>query len=213
MNFIRIVHAANLLSNDGKIKDENFIHVLVFGFTKSKISTSLLGEGSSPYDVLDKSPDLNDPLYCTTMLAFTKIQITFPSVPNAELDVYRRETMFTLNPGDAISYIGILPTNIEVFPSNNLYNTDFMNFEFAVHEKKQKGVGKNKYKVAITFSDEYEIDVYANNEEDAKRTALSFDFADWDHIYDYIDMSDFINYRSQAVRHTCWHPKQIYIKK
>lgn len=208
-NFIRVIHSnghRDLLS-----LDDASMYAQVFSIVKSKMSTYLFVEGDSPIDVLDEDPDENTKYFCTAILAYTDLDIYFNAVENNEY--YKYEKFYPLHKGDIAAYFGINPsrTKIKTEMPNNEY--PFKIFKFIVQKKRPKGNGKNKYKVAITFSDKYEIEIFADSKEEAKKQALDRGFAEWDHSYDYVDYSKIKEYQTQKTRHTVWHPDQIIIEE
>lgn len=207
MSFSRIAHTTNYLTGSIIFGNESILKSKVFAFSRSKICTYDIKYGYSEYD-LDIELNENNELFCTTIVPLTEMKVYFdnPEYPN------NNPIFYPLIVGDILSYVGIEPCKIEIL--NNLYNKEnYKVFKFNVIKKLKKGTGQNKYKVAITFSDEYEIEIYADSEEEAKQEALKRDFDQWDHTYENINKSKINEYKSQEIRFTMWHPSQLYIKE
>lgn len=206
-NFIRIVHSSDYFADILKQIDPGILHQEAFVVTKSKLTTNDFGEGKSPIDILDESPEGSD-LFCTVLIATEDVNVYFDKIEDNEY--YNHDLMFPMHNGDLLSYFGIAPSKIEPLNTNN---EPFKIFKFKVIPKQPKGKGLYKYKLSITFSDTYEIEIFANTENEAKEQALIRGFSEWDHLYDYVNKDKIKEYQSQRIRHSVWHPDQIKIEK
>lgn len=215
MLFQRIVHTKDYLPSRA-YQDESYLMHMVYSFAQSKIGTSLFMEGKSDWDVLDEDPEKEDQQFCSAFIPLTNIYIEFEGAK--DLPKYKGRDYYTVGRGDVMVFTGMHPSKIHIIDENKEpYNNEFLSYPydiktFKMAPKKPKGVGKNKYKVSITFSDTYEIEVMANNEEDAKLYAMEAGFSAWDHIYE-IDENNWQEYKSQRVRYSMWRPQDIQINQ
>lgn len=206
-DFIRVVHSSNHFSDLLRKLDDGIIYREAYAVTKSKLATNDFGEGRSLIDVIEDSPEGTD-LYCTVLIAKTDINVCFDGVLGNKY--YNKEKIYPMHFGDLLSYVGIEPKEINVLKNTR---EPYKEFKFKVIPKQPKGMGKNKYKVSIVFSDRYEIELFANSEDEAKEEAFILGFGEWDHIYDYVNPEKINEYQSQRIRHTIWHQDQAKVEQ
>lgn len=213
MTFKRIIHTANYFP-DRAFFDEPYLMHLAYSFAQSKIGTSLFVEGKSDWDVVDDEPDPGDEVFCTVIIPLAELYIEFDDAQ--DLERYLGMTYYSLTKGDIMVFTGMTPSKIELTKElNPSFDKDFLSYpyevrKFKMQKKVAKGNGKNKYKVSITFSDTYEIEVMGDSPEDAKRTAMGLGFHHWDHIYD-ATPENWQEFKHQKVRYTTWRDSDIVV--
>lgn len=183
----------------------------IFEIMSSKIGTNLLLEGKPSLTVCNYEPDNDDEYFATAVVPIKPIEITFKGIPGIEN--YEQDRISELNPGDILGFVGIKYESI-IRPdgSDAVLSQDFLLIKFAMKERTLHGDGIKKYKASITFSDTYEVEVMANNEEEARKFAANVPFYDWDHIFN-VEKDLLPEYFAQPLRYSLWLPSDIKITK
>ena len=215
MDFARIMNTPNYFKESDYF-NEVWMHSLIYTMASSKISTNVFREGKSDWDVLDDEPNSQDLIFCTVIIPLTKIAIKFKEVAGSKF--YSSPSEYIVNRGDCITFAGVIIDRIDVLSDNTLpYGKEFLKYPyetrlFKMVPKQTKGSGKNKYKVSISFNDIYEIEVLADNPEQAKQTAIDLGFNHWEHIYrEKYEESN--NFKTQKVRYTLWNEDDVSVEK
>jgi hypothetical protein len=180
------------------------------------MSTHVFLEDKSNWDVLDDEPDSQDLMFCTVIIPLTEIAIKFKEVAGSRLYGAPRE--YILNRGDCITFAGVSIDYIKVLSEYSLpyRSQEFLEYPyetrfFKMVPKQTKGSGNNKYKVSASFNDIYEIEILADNPEQAKQTAIDLGFNHWDHVFrDKYNESN--NFKTQKVRYTLWNEDDISVE-
>jgi hypothetical protein len=214
MDFTRIVNTTNYFK-ESDYSNEVWIHSLIYTLASSKMSTHVFLEDKSNWDVLDDDPDSQDLMFCTVVIPLTDILIKFKEIPGSKF--YSNSVEYKLNRGDCIAFAGAIIDRIDVLSDNTLaYGKEFLRYPyetrlFKMVPKQTKGSGNNKYKVSVSFNDIYEIEVLADNPEQAKQTAIDLGFNHWDHVFrDKYNESN--NFKTQKVRYTLWNEDDILVE-
>lgn len=211
--FNRIVHGSRLIDPEDLNSEMTKYSVLskIYEITRSKITTNLLLEGKPNFTVIDAEPQENEVYYATALLCLHPLEVIFHNVKSlTDVKVTRN---YKLEIGDLLMFYGI---NFDkIFLEDNTpahLNRHYKIIRYAVKEKVPNGTGSNKYKASITFSDTYELEIFADSEKEAREIALKTKFYDWDHIFN-IDKDKYEDYVVQEIRHSSWLPQEIQIER
>lgn len=211
-NPVRIVHISDII--DLRLLDQNTTKLAVldtiYETTKSKIGTNSILEGKSNFAVINSEPQKNDQYFAVALIPLHKIQVNFSGLQKVE-HFNKGTRVFYLKPGDLLIYSNTDYENILTDDGGDAYqHYHFRIVKYAIREKLPYGSGPNKYKASITFSDTYELEIFANNEKEALELSKEIPFYDWDHLYD-IDNDKYKDYLTQPIRHSVWLPEKIII--
>lgn len=98
--------------------------------------------------------------------------------------------------------------DVIVFPSNFKYEIlggDYKQYTFKMDDPIKYGIGKQKYKVSLLLQDNYFIDVYADNENQAINTAYETGMQHWTHEWP----ERLGNTRVQQSRFSMWNKEML----
>jgi hypothetical protein len=101
-----------------------------------------------------------------------------------------------------------------VFPSHlfikQLSNDDDILIKiFKIGPIKQHGSGNNKFRLSLQLIDNYEIDIYANSEQEAIDFGYNIGLVHWEHIWGNPEPDSI----PQTSRMSLWNKKMIKVKK
>lgn len=198
----RVVVVPEIIDINRLHKDQSKISIFsqVFEITRSKLTTSLWFTGRTNYTIVDSEPETEDNFFALALIPTKYIKVMFEDHEDV-----------ILVPGDLLCSSGMeYKTILAEDDSMAQEGIHFISVKYAVKEKKQHGSGPNKYKAHIVFSDKYEVEVFANNKEEAHKIALETPFYDWNHVWD-IDKNRADEYRSQKTRYSMWLPEDIKV--
>lgn len=128
-----------------------------------------------------------------TFFNLNKKKYRIPSLKN----IYKKTETFEIGPNDLIMF----PSNIEY----EIKGDGQKIMIFKVDERKGFGVGPNSYRVEVTFSDTYYINVNAKDEEEAKNIAYDINTSYWVHEWP----QDKELERTQITRVSKWGKKNL----
>lgn len=213
MDFVRVVCTDQYFNDDDFFNDSR-MNSLLYALASSKLGTNDFVEGMSNWDVLDDEPDPEDEVFCTAIIPLASIIIKFKAMPN--LKFYEESRTYKINKGACVVFVGIDVESIEVLEDGaSDYDQKSFNYPvttrlFKMVPKRPKGTGPNKYKLSITLSDTYEIEVFGDDQEQAKQMAIDLGFSHWNHLYR-TNEENYKNFRSQKIRYSVWQPEDISV--
>lgn len=214
-NFVRIVHSHGNFTELLKVNHLGTIEHNAFTIARSKIGTNDLLLGLSNFDVLNNMQINDDDQFCTAIITRANINFYFDALP--DYPIHKEPTVYPLTYGDILIYTGIKPSKIEIDKNfDNLMEKPYEIFKFLMKPKQNKGSGKNKYIAYVDLIDRYQIEVFANSEEEARKIAIDVgegSLLNWDHMYDNINKDKILEYNTQQTRYSMWHPNDVKIKQ
>lgn len=182
----------------------------IYDITRSKLTTNYLIDGKPDFDIVDNYTEDNEKGFVTTIIPLCFINFTFESVPHGVDRIYRTK-LITVGPGDLLMYHGTTFSEAKTFDGTICKpDINFKEIRYNKIDRVPHGNGSKKYKASITFSDTYEIELFADTEEDAKKMSQEIPITEWDHIFN-IDKSRWSEYKTQKTRHSNWLPDDIKI--
>jgi hypothetical protein len=213
-NFKRFLLLPNFIDIDNFSNESTKVVTLqkIYEVTRSKTSTSLVLEGKPDFTIIDAEPQKDDKDFVTTIMALHPIQLNFRD--DFKVNLPEHKTCINLNPGDLAIFVGLEYENILLQENHSIAHMTyhFHLFKYRLKKKQPNGTGMYKYKASIVFSDKYEVEIFADNEQEAYQIALQTPLYDWDHIFE-IDKDKADEYIVQQSRHSLWLPEQILVKK
>ncbi len=178
-----VVSIENILAYDNNLIDNKTLMYDLHSFAQSKYGTS---------NGFSVSKELTDKIGITVTICTGK------PVPMVFLKRYEDvgEAVFLKN------------KDITIFPSNFKYKIiegDYKQYTFKLDEPIKYGTGKQKYKVSLLLQDNYFIDVYADNEDQAINTAYNTGMQHWTHEWPERTSST----RVQKSRFSMWNKSML----
>lgn len=153
-----IVIAKNCFSKEDLQNESNVLEV---------ITGSLVAKYKDFTFSLESSDDL--PNWVNVLLPLKAFRVNFNSNPKISHDA---------DEGDFLTF----PSEIGFMISNqNNTNELVKQYKIYYYPKIKKQDGKNKYSVRATLQDNYNIDVYADSEEEALQKAYNIPLPEWNH--------------------------------
>lgn len=153
-----IVIAKNCFSKEDLTNESAVLQVIIGSLTAKYKDFSFS---------LESSDDL--PNWVNVLLPLKGFRINFNSTPKVSHDA---------DEGDFLTF----PSEIG-FMISDQYNTNELTKQYKVYyyPKIKKQEGRNKYTIKATLQDNYNIDIYADSEEEALQKAYNIPLPEWNH--------------------------------
>jgi hypothetical protein len=159
--------AKNCFSKEDLKNESTFLQVIIGSLTAKYKDFSFS---------LESSDDL--PNWVNVLLPLERFRIKFNSTPNVSYDVEK---------GDFLTF----PSKTSFIISDQ-YSTNELTKQYKIYEltkqykiyyypKIKKQEGRNKYTIKATLQDNYNIDIYADSEEEALQKAYNIPLPEWNH--------------------------------
>lgn len=188
----RVILGNEVLSDTTLNLEDGMLTFELFSNVNSKYSSAysigVLNKESKDGDGLTALVSLSD----KTIILFTSPDLEFDDGQN---------NLITISNKDVLMF----PNHVEFTVLSGTINIK----NFATADQVKIGEGDNVFRVGITFSDDYYIDVYANSEEEAKLTAYDTGFSYWTHRWPEDEELE----KFTTTRRTRWGKKMLRIEK